>query len=189
MRPLPSALQVPAEMRVTHGLLGKGYPLLREALRSVAGAKLAVLALLVLMHSGWAGAEIYTWVDRDGQVHFTDDASLIPAEYRDRVQTRPSSPPLESPPPPAASEKSDKRQGTKPPSPRRLSTGGRAQVVAVLDGDTIVIRGGEKVRYAVLCTISPTGMLPLIVSGCPGIQMTRISRASRAARFSVLSKL
>jgi micrococcal nuclease len=104
------------------------------------------------MDSGWARAEIYTWVDGDGQVHFTDDASLIPPEYRDRAQTRPSSPPLESPPPPAAAKKSDKHQRTKPLSPSRLSDGGRAQVVAVLDGDTIVISGGKKVRYAGLNT-------------------------------------
>ena len=116
------------------------------------GARLAFLALLLLMHGGWAGAEIYTWVDRDGQVHFTDDASLIPPEYRDRAQARPSSPPLESPPPPAASKKSEKHQRTKPPSPSRSSNGGWAQVVAVIDGDTIVISGGEKVRYAGLNT-------------------------------------
>jgi micrococcal nuclease len=116
------------------------------------GSLLAVLALLLLIHSGRAGAEIYRWIDGGGQVHFTDDASLIPAEYRDSVQTRPSSPPLESSPPPAASKKSKRHQSTKSPSPGRLSGGGRAQVVAVVDGDTIVISGGEKVRYAGLNT-------------------------------------
>jgi micrococcal nuclease len=126
--------------------------LLRTALMPVWGFRLACLALLLLMYGGWAGAEIYTWVDRDGQVHFTDDASLIPPEYRDRAQTRPSSPPSESPSPPATSKKSDKHQRAKPPSPSRLSDGGRAQVVAVLDGDTIVISGGKKVRYAGLNT-------------------------------------
>lgn len=111
------------------------------------GFRLAGLALLLLMHSGWVRAEIYTWVDRDGQVHFTDDAGLIPPEYRDRVRTRPS-----SPPPAAAAKKSETHQRTKPLSARDLSNGERAQVVAVLDGDTIVISGGEKVRYAGLNT-------------------------------------
>jgi Domain of unknown function (DUF4124) len=94
--------------------LGKGYLLPRMALTSASGSRLAFLAFLLLIHSGWARAEIYTWIDRDGQVHITDEASVIPPEYRDRVQTRPSSPPLESPPPPAASKKSEKHRRTKP---------------------------------------------------------------------------
>jgi micrococcal nuclease len=107
---------------------------------------------LVLGPVGEGVAEIYTWVDRDGQVHFTDDASLIPPEYRDRAQTRPSSPPSEISPGPANSAKSKQDKRTKPPSPGRSSTGGLAKVVAVLDGDTIVLSGGEKVRYAGLNT-------------------------------------
>jgi hypothetical protein len=157
MRPSPFALQVLVNVWIMLRLVGKGYLSLRMALISASGARLAFLALLLLIHGGWAGAEIYTWVDRDGQAHFTDDASLIPPEYRDRARTRPSSPPLESPPPPAASKGSERRQRAKPPSPRRLSDGGRAQVVAVLDGDTIVIRGGEKVRYARVCAARPSG--------------------------------
>jgi hypothetical protein len=153
------------------------------------GVVLAMLHVLVFGLASEAAAEIYRWVDRDGQVHFADDASLVPPEYRDRVQSRPSSPPAETPPPPPSSAKSKKGKSTKSPSPRLSATGGQAKVVAVLDGDTIILSGGEKVRYAELCTISSTGMLPSIVSDCPGIQLTRMSRASRAARFSVLSKL
>ncbi|MGH8067224.1 MAG: thermonuclease family protein [Candidatus Entotheonellia bacterium] len=40
----------------------------------------------------------------------------------------------------------------KAPSPRLSASGGPAKVVAVLDGDTIVISGGDKVRYAGLNT-------------------------------------
>jgi micrococcal nuclease len=139
-------------MWIMLSLLAKGSLALRMTLLHAWGSRFAVLSLLLLIHSGWAGAEIYTWVDRDGQVHFTDNASMIPPEYRDHVQTRPSSPPSESSPLPAASEKSKKRQATKSPLPGRLSSGGRAKVAAVLDGDTIVISGGEKVRYAGLNT-------------------------------------
>jgi hypothetical protein len=99
---------------------------------------------LVLDPAGEGLAEIYTWVDRDGQVHFTDDASLIPTEYRDRVQTRPSSPPSDISSRPTASAKSTRDNRTKTASPTRSSTRGLAKVVAVIDGDTIVLSGGEK---------------------------------------------
>jgi micrococcal nuclease len=115
-------------------------------------AILGLLSVLVLGLAGNGVAEIYTWVDRDGQVHFTDDYALVPPEYRHNVQSRPSSPPAETPLPPASSAKSKKGKSTKVPSPRFSATGGQAKVVAVLDGDTIVIGGGQKVRYAGLNT-------------------------------------
>jgi micrococcal nuclease len=102
--------------------------------------------------AGAAAADIYKWLDRDGQTHFTDDYSLVPTEYRDRVQSRPSSPPAATSPPPASSTKSKKGRNTKAASPRLSPIGGPAKVVAVLDGDTIVISGGDKVRYAGLNT-------------------------------------
>jgi micrococcal nuclease len=114
-------------------------------------AALAVLSWIG-MWAGGASAEIYRWVDRAGQVHFTDNYHHVPPEYRDQVQVRPSTPPGEAsgaaPAPPAA-KKSPRAKG----SSRRLPlSGGMAKVVAVLDGDTIVIRGGEKVRYTGLNT-------------------------------------
>jgi endonuclease YncB( thermonuclease family) len=42
---------------------------------------------------------------------------------------------------------------SKPPLPPRRAARGLVRVVAVLDGDTIVINGGEKVRYAGLKTL------------------------------------
>jgi hypothetical protein len=44
--------------------------------------------------------------------------------------------------------------------------------------------GFQEARQAVLSTISPTGILPSIVRGCPGIQLTRIPKASKAVCFS-----
>jgi micrococcal nuclease len=116
------------------------------------GVVWAMLHVLVFGLASEAAAEIYRWVDRDGQVHFADDASLVPPEYRDRVQSRPSSPSSEPPPLPPSSAKSKKGKSTKSPSPRLSATGGQAKVVAVLDGDTIILSGGEKVRYAGLNT-------------------------------------
>jgi micrococcal nuclease len=114
-----------------------------------------VLVILPMLVSGLAGegsAEIYSWVDRDGQVHFTDDYSSVPPAYRDRVQSRPSSPPSETFLPPASSATPKKDKSMKAPSSRLTAMGGQAKVVAVLDGDTIVISGGKKVRYAGLNT-------------------------------------
>ena len=42
--------------------------------------------VLVLLTLAPASAEIYKWVDRDGQVHFTDTIAGIPLEYRDRIE-------------------------------------------------------------------------------------------------------
>jgi micrococcal nuclease len=111
-----------------------------------------LLPLLVCIPAAQAWAEIYKWVDDDGQVHFTDDRSLVPLEYRDRVQVRPSSPPTEAPQPPASAGKTKKDKRVHAPSPRPSSAGRVVKVVAVLDGDTIVISGGDKVRYAGLNT-------------------------------------
>jgi hypothetical protein len=102
---------------------------------------------LSLLISGVAQAEIYHWVDRDGHAHFTDDYAVVPPEYRDRVQSRPSSPPSETPLPPMSAPNSKLSKRPKPLPPRHPTTGGQVKVVAVLDGDTIVISGGEKVRY------------------------------------------
>src|SRR5919109_3893479 len=144
-----------------------GHVLGNARLPSGGWIAVAMWLWLVLSPAGEGVAEIYTWVDRDGQVHFTDDPSLIPAEYRDRVQTRPSSPPSEIASRPTASAKSTRDKRAKTASPSRSSTGGLAKVVAVIDGDTIVLSGGEKVRYGGLSTISPRGILPSIFKGCP----------------------
>jgi Domain of unknown function (DUF4124) len=117
----------------------------------LAGGRVIALGMLMVLVCGLAAegtAEIYTWVDRDGQVHFTDDYTLVPPEYRDRAQSRPSSPPSALPPPPAPSGPSKKEKLPKSPLPPRPSTRRLAKVVAVLDGDTIIISSGEKVRYA-----------------------------------------
>jgi micrococcal nuclease len=115
-------------------------------------AILVLVSVLVFGLAGAAAADIYKWLDRDGQTHFTDDYSLVPPEYRDRVQSRPSSPPAETSLPPASSPTSKRGRNAKAASPRLSPTGGLAKVVAVLDGDTIVISGGDKVRYAGLNT-------------------------------------
>ena len=126
----------------------------RGVMARQAAAILNLLLVLVVGLVGKGAAEIYIWVDSYGQVHFTDEYALVPPEYRDVVQSRPSSPLADPPLPPASSAKSKKGKSAKGPSPSLSSTGGQAKVVAVLDGDTIVIAGGQKVRYAGMYTIS-----------------------------------
>ena len=121
----------------------------------MASGRGVIMAMLVILVCGLASevtAEIYTWVDREGQAHFTDNYAVVPPEYRDRVQSRPSSPPSALPAPPAPSGTPNKEKLSKSPRHPRPSTRGLAKVVAVLDGDTIIIDGGEKVRYAGLNT-------------------------------------
>jgi hypothetical protein len=117
----------------------------------IASGRAVALALLVMLVCGRASelpAEIYTWVDREGQVHFTDNYAIVPPDYRDRVQSRPSAPASLPPAPPAPAQAPKKGKVSKPPLPPRRAARGPTRVVAVLDGDTIVIAGGEKVRYA-----------------------------------------
>ena len=119
------------------------------------GLSLGLLPVLVFGLANRGAADIYTWVDRNGQVHFTDNYATVPPAYRDRAQSRPSSPPSQPPPlsAPSGVPKNEKlRPSPPPPSPSIGGAAKVAKVVAVLDGDTIVIRGGEKVRYAGLNT-------------------------------------
>ena len=110
-------------------------------------AILSFLLLLMLMLVPEVSADIYTWVDQSGEAHFTDNHALVPPEYKDRVQSRPSTPPPAtplSPLPPSAAKRDTRVKGV---SRRTLTRMGPVQVDAVIDGDTIVISGGERVRY------------------------------------------
>jgi len=40
-----------------------------------------------------AGAQLYKWIDRRGNVHFTDNLSRIPVEYRANVEVEQAAPP------------------------------------------------------------------------------------------------
>jgi hypothetical protein len=72
--------------------------------------KTGMLVLLLVSASISHAASVYKWVDKEGTVHFTDDLSKIPPEYRDQVQTEEvSSPgkPEASPPAPASVPKTE----------------------------------------------------------------------------------
>ncbi|RNC66023.1 MAG: DUF4124 domain-containing protein [Desulfuromonadales bacterium] len=49
---------------------------------------LTLVTLTALLSPVCAGAEFYQYVDKNGTVHFVDDASKIPKEYRKKKQVR-----------------------------------------------------------------------------------------------------
>ncbi len=42
----------------------------------------AVIAFFILLSASPASAELYRWVDRDGQEFFTNEPTKVPQEYR-----------------------------------------------------------------------------------------------------------
>lgn len=50
-----------------------------------------VVALLALLQAGAASAEIYRWTDAEGNLHFTEDLSQVPSQYREQAVRRPPS--------------------------------------------------------------------------------------------------
>lgn len=67
-------------------------------MRRVSGSFL-IWTILLLGLMPVAYGQMYKWVDRQGKVHFTDNLSAIPPEYRDQVEERASVPPSHPPTP------------------------------------------------------------------------------------------
>jgi len=82
-----------------------------------------LLVLLALMSAGIARGQMYSWVDGNGDMHFTDDISQVPPdqrpaekagpEERSRIQVVPMSPPKRRPP--GAPATGNPRAATPPP--------------------------------------------------------------------------
>jgi Domain of unknown function (DUF4124) len=68
---------------------------------------------LSIVWVGLAGGQIYKWVDRQGNVHLTDNPSRIPSAYRSTVEVEQASTP---PPLPAPSDDAAKVPPTDAPS-------------------------------------------------------------------------
>ena len=49
------------------------------------------LALLAVSYAGGAPADIYRWTDPEGNLHFTEDLSQVPPQYREQAVQRPPS--------------------------------------------------------------------------------------------------
>jgi hypothetical protein len=110
--------------------------------------------MLMVFVCGLTGGDcrIYTWVDRDGQVHFTDDYAIVPLEYRDRVISAQFSLGTASQLAPSGTSKKEKLSK----SCCHLVPRPGGWRVAVLDGDTIIIGGGERSAMPVSTLQRPT---------------------------------
>lgn len=71
------------------------------ARKRAAPARLVLAAVLLVLSSRPAAAEIYRWVDEQGTIHFTDELSGVPAGARGkaRVLLRKAPVTVEAPPP------------------------------------------------------------------------------------------
>jgi hypothetical protein len=73
-----------------------------------------------------AGGQIYKWIDRQGHVHFTDNPSRIPSEYRDNVEVEQAGPPnplaspSDDPAPPPPADAAAPSEPAAPAPPRDL---------------------------------------------------------------------
>jgi hypothetical protein len=62
-----------------------------------------IFATLVMAVPLTHGQEIYRWVDEKGTVHFSDDLSLVPEQYRDQIEKKQFQPETPPAPPPSTS--------------------------------------------------------------------------------------
>lgn len=85
-------------------------------------------SLLSLLAAGPAGDEVYTWTDKDGVAHYTNDLGAIPQRYRDQARTLEGRPagapaPASEPSPPPEAKPGPVDEASKPapakPTPER----------------------------------------------------------------------
>ncbi len=76
------------------------------------------LFLIGVFVSAAQGGTVYKWVEKDGSVHFTDDYTQIPAQYRNQIETQETptfqekQPPASAsaPPVPGSTQKTEERK-------------------------------------------------------------------------------
>jgi Domain of unknown function (DUF4124) len=78
-----------------------------------------IAAWLSIFWVGYAWGQIYKWMDRQGNVYFTDNPSRIPPEYRSQVEVERVSPP---PPLPTPSDAAAKATPTDAAAPDESSS-------------------------------------------------------------------
>jgi Domain of unknown function (DUF4124) len=79
---------------------------------------------------GFAWGQIYKWTDRQGNVHFSDNPSHVPSEYRSSVEVEKATPPAPLPTPsadaasvPSSNAKAPGEMSAAPPPKDRLGRG------------------------------------------------------------------
>lgn len=112
--------------------------LITMAVKAAGGFQLfLVLVALEMLWPLSLRADIYKWIDEWGNPHFTDNLLYVPQEYRDGAQVL-----KERQRRSEAKKDSASLSSIRPASPARW-----VRVAGVIDGDTIVLANGEKVRY------------------------------------------
>jgi len=85
---------------------------------------LIIVAGLLLYSATAFGQEVYRWVDEKGNIHFTDDLTLVPEKYRGQVQQKAPSnepPPLQpGPSRPVEPPKTMEPERETPPGPEAV---------------------------------------------------------------------
>lgn len=84
-----------------------------------------VLGIVFSLTAGEVCGETYRWVDNQGQIHFTDNLGQVPEVFRNQVV----------------------RQKDYERNPVFKEPSETLQVAKVIDGDTIVLANGKKIRY------------------------------------------
>ena len=80
-----------------------------------------IVVWLIVFWVGFAWGQVYKWTDHRGSVHFTDNPSHVPPEYRSGVEVERASP---SAPPLAPTDVTAPSEPPSPPPPRdRLGRG------------------------------------------------------------------
>jgi chromosome segregation ATPase len=76
---------------------------------------LLAAAACVLLCTSFALAELYQYTDKNGVVHYTDDYTTIPEQYRSQIDSQPETPPDQAAgQQPAAEETENNRTGKTP---------------------------------------------------------------------------
>jgi hypothetical protein len=79
---------------------------------------LFIMVAVTIAFLGMSNAAVYKWQDPEGNMHFTDDLTKVPPDYRDRMNVEEDLPeePVNVTPAPQASEPPSTPPSTQPPA-------------------------------------------------------------------------
>jgi predicted aspartyl protease len=133
-----------------------------------------LLALLVLMATAPADAQLYRWTDAQGVVRYTNDPSTIPPAHRDAATDIGSPAPRSAPPPGPAAERS---------AVTSFDAGGPINVAASIDGVRLVLMVDTGAERTV---ISPGALARVGLQATPGRAVRVLGVAGAATAGEVM---
>ncbi len=113
---------------------------------------LALLAAVIAVVSGLAGAEIYQWTDDNGRVHFAQNLSQVPARYRARADWRAK---LDA----AKSNDPVQRISIDPAAPDPTASPRAATSASAVAGSALTGQSGAREIYKIQVSRAGTGMI------------------------------